>query len=289
MGGLGNQMFQYAAARRLAHVHNAILILDVSWFSEIASTETPRSYALSYFAIQERFASPDELVPFKISRFQRGLVRILGTRLPVSLQRHVLEQGFQFDPGILNLPDNVYLDGHWQSPYYFSDIQDLIQTEFNVRERPDHANTALAVLIANAGDASVSLHVRRQDYISNPSVSRLHGACTKEYYVDALRIMSERLTAPHFFIFSDDPGWVRENLSLPDRTTIVDHNDGNNPHEDLRLMRSCKHHIIANSSFSWWGAWLQPDKRKIVIAPARWFRGSSINADSLLPAEWIKV
>ena len=136
---------------------------------------------------------------------------------------------------------------------------------------------------------SVSLHVRRADYIQNALTNKIHGTCDQDYYDRAIRYIAERVIDPHFFIFSDEPEWVKENLKIDFPMTVVDCNDASRNYEDLRLMSTCKHNIIANSSFSWWGAWLNPNPDKLVITPEQWFNDKKRNTKDLIPEQWVKM
>jgi hypothetical protein len=137
-----------------------------------------------------------------------------------------------------------------------------------------------------AGCNAVSLHVRRGDYVSNPDSSRVHGLCGADYHQAAVRRIAEVVPQPHLFVFSDDPQWAAGNLHLDHPATIVTGNDTRRDYEDLHLMSLCKHHIVANSSFSWWGAWLDTNPDKIVIAPERWFAHEQHDTRDLLPPTW---
>ena len=136
---------------------------------------------------------------------------------------------------------------------------------------------------------AVSLHVRRGDYAADPVVTSMHGLCPLDYYDRAVEYVLGRVSDPAFFLFSDDPDWVREHLKLRGSVSVVDHNGPDSGSEDLRLMSLCRHHIIANSTFSWWGAWLDPRPDKLVIAPKRWFADESLDTSDLLPAGWVKL
>jgi hypothetical protein len=136
---------------------------------------------------------------------------------------------------------------------------------------------------------SVSLHVRRGDYLINPRAKQLLVVCDAEYYLKSVEIMSSKVERPHFYIFSDDIKWAKENIIMPFKTTFVGENGPRKSYEDLRLMSLCKHNIIANSSFSWWGAWLNENPNKIVIAPKQWFRSSEKDTKDLIPESWLKI
>jgi len=274
VGGLGNQLFQYAVGKRLAHVHNTILKLDLSAFEKY----TLHAYHINNFNIKEDIATADDIAMVTNNDYFSSNVN----RKPV-----VRERFFHFDPGILELPDNVWLIGYWQCEKYFLDIKETIIEEFSVRTRPDSRNQELADSIKSCN--SVALHVRRGDYINNPHTNSVHGTCSLEYYQLCVAKLVEKVSDPHFIIFSDDPEWVTDNFGfLKYPVTFIDNNGPEKDYEDLRLMTICKHNIIANSTFSWWGAWLNPNPEKLVYAPAKWFNKEA-NTGDLIPASWFRV
>jgi hypothetical protein len=291
MGGLGNQMFQYAMGRSLAHRHNTQLKLDLSFLESTPEVTTPRVYELEHFNITGEIATPLEVAEFTgkyNDLFQSALVkmrRLIG--LSAASPFHYVERHFHFDPAVLDAPDNTYLEGYWQSEKYFRDTEDIILHEFVVTSEPDEWNRRMAEEIE--ATASFSIHVRRGDYVADKATSEYHGVCSLDYYRTAVDMIVSQIKSPHFFVFSDDPAWVKENLELRYPVTFMDHNGPRRSHEDLRLMSLCKHHIIANSSFSWWGAWLCRNPNKIVIAPERWFNDTEIDTKDLLPERWIRI
>ncbi len=289
IGGLGNQMFQYAVARRLAYTLGTGLKLDVSGYQKQRRL-TPREYNLSVFNIVKQIASPKEIDSLKGSSFSLPILHIMEklTRIkltPSSYINRITET--RFDPSILTLPDNVYLEGIWQSEKYFMDIAEIIRKEFTFKNPSVGKNKELSELITSV--EAVSIHVRRTDYVHNPQTQQMHGSCGIDYYRRCVEELTKKIKNPHFFIFSDDPAWISTNLKLPYTTTLVTHNQADQGHEDLRLMSQCKHHIIANSSFSWWGAWLNPRSEKIVFAPQRWFKNLSFDSNDIIPSGWIKL
>ncbi len=262
MGGLGNQMFQYAVGRQLAIIHNTAHLLDISDYRVYHK----RSYMLGHLNIREQLASPEDLNYLK----QYGL--------------RVKEQFFHYDQSILKSPDNTYLDGYWQSYRYFAGIADILRSEFTPRQPLTGRNAELAHIIQSC--EAVSVHVRRGDYIDDQTVHAFHGLCGLDYYQNCALEISRHIAKPHFFIFSDDPCWVANHLKISYPTTVVANNGPEQACEDLRLMAMCRYHIIANSTFGWWAAWLNNSPGKIVLAPARWFTDPSINTIDLFPAEW---
>ncbi len=281
LGGLGNQLFQYATGRRLANLHGVELVIDDYWYSHTPTVDTPRTYELSNYPIKARLAGPYESL---WCRLQGGRIT---RRIPFLPRRWKTcrENGFGFQPDVLQLPDGVYLDGYWQSYRYFEDISNILREELNPYDAMDEGDIDIAKKMESS--QSVSIHVRRGDYVTNPAAIQ-HGVCGLDYYKNATKYVIDHLSRAHFFVFSDDIEWSRKNLSLPGDVTYVDHNTLSTAHQDLRLMSLCKHHIMANSSFSWWGAWLNPDEQKMVVCPKQWFTDSR-DTSHLTPPEWIRL
>jgi hypothetical protein len=206
-GGLSNQMFQYAAARRLAHRHATTLLLDVAWYDHIPAGATPRAFELDCFRIRAARATPDDLVGTD------GVRNAAWRDLPVALWRKlrprfrfVAERHLRFDPSVLALPDGVCLFGYWVSEKYFKDVEGLIREDFTFQRPPQGDNARLIARME--GTASVSLHVRRGDYVQDPAVNRVHGTCTSEYYAAAVAHVAARVSQPHFLVFSEDICWA---------------------------------------------------------------------------------
>ena len=286
IGGLGNQIFQYSLARHLAEIHNAPLKLDVSGFE----TYQLHKYSLAPFNIQENFASSSEVQELtnpKQTVIGRFFHQIFHSH-PKRASSHIREKKlYCFDPDILKLPDNSYLDGFWQNEKYFCAISEIIHREINIKTPQTARDKELAEIIA--ATESVSVHIRRADYVDNPKTRQTHGVCDIDYYSRATDKLTQKVEKPHFFIFSDDPEWARNNLKNSFPNMFVDHNDAQKNYEDLRPMSQCKHHIIANSSFSWWGAWLSRNKNKIVIAPRIWMAKYQKASENIIPKEWTKI
>ena len=281
-GGLGNQLFQYATGRRLAHARRAELVLDLGWYARMPSSDTPRAYELGQYPILARPATPGEALWCRLH--EGRLLRRLSF-LP-RRWRHLREKSFEFDSLVLNLPDDTYLDGYWQNHRYFEDIADLIRNELTPIAPFGPQDEKVAALMAE-GDA-VSVHVRRGDYVTHRTAAVTHGLCSLDYYKAALARVLPHVARPRFFVFSDDPAWARENLPLPGHVIFVDHNGPVAAFQDLRLMSLCNHQITANSSFSWWGAWLNPQSDKIVVTPRQWFADPR-NIGPLTPDGWIRL
>lgn len=284
VGGLGNQMFQYACAKRIALVNSALLKLDIS----NVGGRSGRAYGLCHLNISAEVASGADIERFRKSDFiRKALYRAHLVHTPYRERNVVRERFFHFDEKILSLSDDVYLEGYWQSERYFRDIKDVVRREFSFKHEPDSENKRIADEIRRTN--AISVHVRRGDYVSDPEINQVHGVCPAEYYGRAAKLIADSVDRPHFFIFSDDPKWVRTNLHLEYRSTYVAHNSGDRSFEDLRLMSLCKHHIIANSSFSWWGAWLSSDPTKQVIGPGKWLSSAEHNTKDILPESWQRL
>jgi len=281
-GGLGNQLFQYAAGRTLALTTGRDLLLDTSAYRE----DRLRAYQLDHFAIVARPLRRGDVPFFRLRRSR------LGAMLPGRFRLGKIRETFPVrvpvwpEAGAVSDAGAPYLIGYWQSQRYFTAVADTIRRELRVKAPPEGANARLLDEIA-ACDA-VALHVRRGDYVSNPAATAYHGLCGLDYYNAAICRLEETVSQPHFFVFSDDLDWVRANLDTGHPTTWVGDN-ADTPWEDLRLMAACRHFIVANSSFSWWGAWLGEWPGKEVIAPARWFQADHGGEGEIVPSQWLRM
>lgn len=280
MGGLGNQMFQYACARHLAEKNNDIVKLDLSWYQPggVPVGDTVRPYALDRFAISAQIANEEEIVRAggRPPVFKKLIRKIVNKMRPLA--------SYSFDRNVLRQTGNVYLEGFFQNENYFKDIEFIIRNEFQLRGGLGDAAHAVFEDIG-LGEA-VSVHIRRGDYISNAHASVFHGTCSPEYYRRAIDAIIARVDAPRFFVFSDDIEWVKTNINIPAPVVYVS-NPAITDHEELVLMSKCDHNIIANSSFSWWGAWLNQYQDKIVIAPTHWSADGLQN--DIVPKSWMRM
>ena len=212
------------------------------------------------------------------------LERLRERLRPPRRERRLIEQPGRFEAEVLTAPADCYLEGFWQSAEYFADAAELVRADFAFKADPPPA--AVRRLGQIAGCQSVSLHVRRGDKAWRPKVKSAHGVLSLDYYAQAVAAVAARVPDPCFFVFSDDLDWARENLRLPFPAFFIDDNAGQPDCEDLRLMSACHHHIVANSSFSWWGAWLHPLPESVVVAPARWVNDQRLQNPRLLPPHW---
>jgi hypothetical protein len=299
-GGLGNQMFQYATARRLAKKHSTLLKLDIGEFKSYKL----HKYGLGCFHLTENLATHSEIKfilgsssfffmansDSKLKSLIRRGIRKVCKKFPLDKpwsNRLLIEKSSDFDSNILSAPNNVLLDGYWQSEKYFSDIKDILHHDFSIKYNQSDENRKLGSLIQKTN--SISLHVRRGDYVTNAKSNRILGTCGQQYYARSIDYICRYVENPHFFIFSDKPVWVRNNLRIDHSFTIVDCNDASRNYEDLRLMNMCKHNIIANSTFSWWGAWLNSNPDKIVCAPKSWLATPRYSCVDLVPNSWVRL
>lgn len=291
ISGLGNQMFQYAAGRYYARRYNAQVLMAIDPPQDAVSHGHPRPFLLSHFSINmpyRELSAVDRLLLLtkhprlqSISEVSTAILQ-QGLHLQIVTERIEQRHLFQSELPISAKTQTVYLLGYWQVHNIADEISDDLRREFCFREAPSGKNAQMLRLIRDTANP-VSLHLRRGDYTL---VAEGNVALPMAYYTRAIRSFKESLSNPTFFVFSDDIDFSRRNLGKDISAVFVDHNDSSSAQEDLRLMSSCRHHIIANSSFSWWGAWLNPDPDKIVIAPRKWMVGNCPRYDDLLPPSW---
>ncbi|WP_413578499.1 alpha-1,2-fucosyltransferase [Bdellovibrio sp. HCB290] len=290
-GGLGNQMFQYATAVTLASQHNIECGFDGSYFEQKLKHVTSWEFQLSLFNTKIRKLSKSDLTSmFPLLRYNIifRVFRKVSLRLKLS-KTYFFEKSFRYDPSLSSLTPPCYLDGYFQSYKYFESNRETILRHFKPVERPNKSN--LDVISKMQSCNSVAVHFRRGDYIKSSVAAATHGASSLDYYASATSLIKSKVGECHFFIFSDDIEWVKENFEFPGNATFVNHNVGENSYWDLILISKCRHCIIANSTFSWWGAWLNENVGKIVIAPEKWFSNPELNEQTvdLMPASWVRI
>jgi hypothetical protein len=285
-GGLGNQMFQYACGRSLAMKTNGSFYLDPRPLYNIdESIFIKRPFELNVFKARINFSSEFyKQIFFPSNHIGRRLFKkIFGFKV-------VAEQGFNYSNILENKCGNIYLKGYWQSEKYFEGISDVIRSDFAFMAKVNAETEAVSRQILESN--SISIHVRRGDYVTSETAKAFHGFIGLQYYLDAIKIFAERFNDAKYYIFSDDSEWVKQYLlnNINDGT-IVMHNKGADSWQDMYLMSLCKHNIIANSSFSWWGAWLNKNPEKVVIAPKNWFAKNEMNLQTidLIPSKWIRI
>lgn len=286
-GGLGNQMFQYAAGRALAIKHDTDIYIDYCDLSKKSKFTTPRSLELGIFTHAGKAALESPPNFLKLHRILGPILNLIcGDRKVIFERRGDINISFPF------AENNYYLVGYWQSPLYFSGIENTLLKDFNFRL--PLSSTSLRVLSHIESSNSVSLHVRRGDYMANKRARKFHGTLPLDYYEYAIKIILERVAAPILFIFSDDPSWCRDNLQFKNcKVHYVDHNHNGDAWQDMYLMSHCKSSVIANSTFSWWGAWLGDQRgnnsNRTVIAPLNWFAGNQPTNFEFYPRNWILI
>jgi len=275
-GGMGNQLFQYALGKYLSVKLKAVLKLDRDRYLN----NKQRQYSLDHFNMKPTFSTVHEKKRLK----RKEYLRRKFARIGFPIQAYWCTEEYPgYHDYVQQLTDNVYLEGFWQSEKYFKPIENIIRSEFVIKTPPSAMNARYMERIHSVN--AVAVHIRRGDYVSDSVTNAVHGVCDTSYYSEAVTRMASEVRNPSFFIFSDDMRWTMENVVITHYpATYVDHNT-DAAHEDLRLMYSCKHHIIANSSFSWWGAWLNDSAEKKVIAPKQWFRSIITNND-IIPEGW---
>jgi Glycosyl transferase family 11 len=279
-GGIGNQLFQYAMARNLAIIKTDTLMLDNSSYPR----QTLRQYELDKYFIEQNIATAEQCDALRgrESIFHRAIRRtgIASMRKKTYIKE---KERTVFDQSLSACNGSMYLDGYWQNEEYFVDIRETLLQELTPKEP---LSEAAALYLAKISACNgISLHVRRGDYVHDPKTNRAHGTCSIEYYQKSIRYIQDKVGMPYFFIFSDDIEWCETAFSNLGEAVFVKGTRGGV--EDLELMRNCSHNIIANSSFSWWGAWLNRNGSKIVISPRKWVNENQ-NESKWVPQSWLQ-
>ena len=283
-GGLGNQMFQYAAARSFAKKTQSAVGYDQEYFIFPEKFGSQWAYQLDLLKTNAKLWTPS--IPPGLFYFFYRILRRLNS-IGISFKKFYFEKPFRFNTDTDQIGADTFIDGYFQFEKYFHHDRAELLKEFQPRTELDEKNKSVIAQIQNV--AAVSLHIRRGDYVFNQAAAQFHGTCNLDYYQRAMSMIENQVKDPVFYIFSDDLNWVKENLKLKSPAVYVEHNKGMNSYLDMFLMSHCQHNIIANSSFSWWGAWLNTNSKKIVIAPARWYLDPKVVNDDIYPAGWIKL
>ena len=286
-GGLGNQLFQFAAGYALAREKKAILKLDVSLYRH---NQYKHQFRLSQFDLPCEIASDDEIAHwqhlYSLPRKYRERLNFNGALYPPSM---FLEKNNSFDENMFKVNLPIYLRGYWQSEKYFSDFESEIREL--IVPPSDFKEYAKTVLGAVNNTQMISVHVRRGDYLIGSASHKFRGSCQPDYYRRSIAHMERIFPNATFVVFSDDSVAASEMLSFKSPPVFAPGNT-QNPIHDLLLMSSCHHHIIANSTFSWWGAWLNRNPEKIVIGPRRWFSRNYLRKHDLydiFPPDWLTI
>lgn len=291
VGGLGNQLFQYAFARSVSSRLKTDFRLDNNPFKTYYKFH---KYSLGHFNIKEQFVKDSDFFGFVWFVKQN---KIFGTFYKYFRPKSMLssfyypEQSYLFDSSVFRR-NGTYFDGGWVTEKYFKDIETELREELTLKTALSDYSQEISEEIKNSH--AIALHVRRADYVTGNTykdVPLIHGTCSMEYYKSAIEYVTKREPSPHFFIFSDDYEWSVDNFKFLNYPVTCVKNSAEKNYEDLMLMSQCKHNIIANSTFSWWGAWLNNHKNKMVIAPKKWFNAHKpgTNTDDIIPDTWIKL
>lgn len=276
---MGNQMFQYSAGRALSLRLGVILgIYNHNSKTDIVSN------LLGQFNIQVENI-PQSLLP--PSRSSNGFLWMLW-KLGLTKPKVFRQGGLGYNPKFEEVTDNTYLRGYWQSEWFFQDCKDVIRSDFEFTSKPTGQNLVIHQEIQET-ESSISLHVRRGDYLNQKNKS-IFSSCSREYYEQAVGLITEQCQiTPKVYVFSDDPEWVTNHFKLPFGMRVMTHNPADKAIEDLRLMTACKHHVIANSCFSWWGAWLGQNPNKLTVALDRWFVDPKYSNPDIYCKGWIRL
>lgn len=281
-GGLGNQMFQYAAGLAVAFAHRQELKLDITGYDDphYVNANTPRQYRMFPFDLSARIATTEEIKKYKypFGIFSKAM-RFLNFRI---LKKHYVD----YDPNFLKKNHN-YIEGYFQSERNFLDVKDKVTKEFTLKKEFE-SKVFLAEKYKIDKTKSVSVHIRRGDYVSDSQINATHGVCSKEYYEKSISLMQSKIKTPIFYFFSDDIEWVKKEFG--DHADFEYLSSPNlQEYEELVLMSSCAHNIIANSSFSWWGAYLNKNPNKIIVAPKKWVNKKPDQHPNITPEGWTKI
>lgn len=291
VGGLGNQMFQYAFGTALAQHYQTNLLLDDSWYARLPAADTARQMDLMCLKISNTQFIPPQKEAFSFIKSTR-LKKLLQSFLPNGPVVHREKKGFFFDPAVFTLnsanTQNHFFTGYWQAFNYIEAIRTQLQAEFQPRAGLNQHYQYYRSLMQSGPAAMV--HVRRGDYIHLPAAAQFHGALSLHYYLAGMRLILEREPTTHFFLFSDDLPWCIENFPQEFKITYIERSEAaDSAAQEIDLMTYCQHFIIANSSFSWWGAWLRKNVDGLVISPNRWIADTTLDLSDLLPANWKKL
>lgn len=290
MGGLGNQMFQYATGLAVASHTRSSLFLDTSGFDTMEAIDTPRHYELDSFCIDTSIASKDLLSNIQAPEAPYGLQHKVMRRLKSGGKIWQLsEAGSSYEPAVVKAPKNTYLVGYWQNEKYFSEIREILLKNLQPAKPLTKYSQGILKRIENT-KTTIAVHIRRGDYIANVHANKFHGLTPLEYYSKATSFFKKRFPDALFVVVSDDITWCRKNLTFGSETIFVEPQRNRKDYEDLVIMSRCTHNIIANSSFSWWGAWLNTNPKKIVIAPKVWFLEKKANKETeIVPNSWKRL
>lgn len=282
MGGLGNQMFQYALGRKLSITNKVPLKFDLTFLNDRTFKEnfTYRDFELNKLNLELDFANKLEIDYFQK---QNNLFNFYQYQFGLKRNNLYIAEKNKFH-NFNKLDNNLYLDGFWQSELYFKDIRIVLLKDFQF-ENINNENKKILDKIMSTN--SISVHIRRGDYVNNKIINNYHGTCTLAYYEKSIKYFKERVIEPTFYFFSDDINWAKEAFGIQKNYVYIDINNNVNNQLDMFLMSNCIYNIIANSSFSWWAAWLNQNSQKITLAPKKWFEQNE--PSNIIPENWIRI
>jgi hypothetical protein len=284
-GGLGNQLFQYAIARSLSEKLHSEVVLDLNIYNK-TGLRAHEFYALKHFNVNAEIANSSDTKLFYSNNFFRKVQRRIMRQTGTGKIKQVYErEQFVFNPDVFKYSGNIYLRGYWQSEKYFKSIEGIIRSELSLKDSLSQKTLEVSKEIT-AKRNTVSLHIRRGDYVTDIKTYNTLGLCSLDYYRRCVSVLGNELGGLNIFVFSDDPVWVKENIVFNHPLYFVNHNNIKYAYEDMFLMSLCEHNIIANSSFSWWGAWLNNNKNKIVLAPKKWIVDTNRTNLDIIPEDW---
>lgn len=288
--GLGNQLFQYATAFALAKKKGTDLLIDKSWYETEAASKNNRKFALDKFNINLKFAKLSETTKLKSPKFPFLINSLYWRRqyaLPYYKRDFFREQSCLYDSHIFKAKNNVFLSGFFQSEKYFNEFRPILLHDLELNEKPDVDDAHMLKSIQNSN--SVCLSIRRGDYLKKENMVAFN-IIGFDYYQKAIAYINERVESPVYYIFTDDTEWLNKNIDRFEiRNYIIAGSHLDTPHIGITLMKHCKHYITANSTYSWWGAWLNNDSDSIKITPEKWFLIERLNTIDLIPKGWIQL
>lgn len=282
-GGLGNQLFQYAAGIALSEFHGVKLNVDITQLKEPDEIlGTYRRYCLSNLLKEPQLSSSETPKYLSIP-----IIKKIDKILPTQLKSIFYEKHFHYNPLFWKTKKTVYLRGNFQSYKYFQDYKEQVLKLLVFKQKINEESVNSFNNISNTN--SLAIHIRRGDYVSNKIASDVLGTLNIDYYKSALEHINSKTQVENIYVFSDDLKWAKENLSFITTPNYIDATGKDKDIIEFNLMKSCKHQIIANSSFSWWAAYLNPNPNKIIIAPQKWFNKVNYNTKDLFPQDWVTI